>query len=62
LDPTSKIPEYKSCACRIERGDEMTEISAPPVPPGVEAYADATSPINDTRPPSAPQGRGTGAR
>ena len=60
LDPTSKIPEYKSCACRIERGEKMTEISVPPVPPGVEAYEDATSPINDIRPPSAPQGRGTG--
>lgn len=62
LDPTSKIPEYKSCACRIERGDEVTEVSAPPVPPGVEAYRDATGPIDDMRPPSAPQGKGTGYR
>jgi assimilatory nitrate reductase catalytic subunit len=30
LDPTSKIPEYKVCACRVERGVEITETPSPP--------------------------------
>ena len=60
LDPISKIPEYKSCACRIESGDQVTEVSPPPVPPGMEPYPDATGPIDDVRPPTVPQGRGTG--
>ncbi|MGH2826918.1 MAG: molybdopterin oxidoreductase family protein [Actinomycetota bacterium] len=62
LDPTSKIPEYKVCACRIERGSELTKVPAAPVPPGTEPYADALGPIGDTRPPTMPQGRGTSER
>ena len=60
LDPISKIPEYKSCACRVEHGGKLTEVSAPPVHPGVEPYLDAAGPINDDRPPTMSQGRGTG--
>ena len=32
LHPISKIPEYKVCACRVERGDAMTPVPAPPAP------------------------------
>ena len=56
LDPTSKIPEFKVCACRIERGGAVDPVSPPPVPPGAPPEV---SPV-DERPPSAPQGRGTG--
>ena len=62
LDPTSKIPEYKVCACRVERGSELTPVPVAPVPPGTEPYADARGPIGDTRPPTMPQGRGTSER
>ena len=60
LDPISKIPEYKSCACRVEHGERLTEVSSPPVPPGVEPYRDATDPIRDDRPPTMTQGKGAG--
>jgi assimilatory nitrate reductase catalytic subunit len=60
LDPISKIPEYKTCACRVGRGKKLTEVSSPPVPPGVEPYRDAAGPINDDRPPTMMQGRGAG--
>jgi assimilatory nitrate reductase catalytic subunit len=59
LDPTSKIPEFKVCACRLERGGEITKTPAPPVEPGKEPYADELGPIDDDRPPTVPQGRGT---
>ncbi|MDQ3673288.1 MAG: molybdopterin oxidoreductase family protein [Gemmatimonadota bacterium] len=62
LDPTSKIPEYKVCACRVERGSKLTPVPVAPVPPGTEPYADARGPIGDTRPPTMPQGRGTSER
>lgn len=58
LDPTSRIPEFKVCACRVERGESVTPVPAPPVPPGTES----AEPIADVRPPDAPQGRGTGER
>jgi assimilatory nitrate reductase catalytic subunit len=60
LDPTSKIPEFKVCACRLEKGREITETPPPPVEPGKSPYSDAFGPVNDIRPPTAPQGRGTG--
>lgn len=56
LDPTSKIPEFKVCACRLERGSDVDPVAPPPVPPG--AHAAELEP--DDRPPTAPQGRGTG--
>ncbi|MPZ70055.1 MAG: nitrite reductase, partial [Actinobacteria bacterium] len=59
LDPTSKIPEFKVCACRVERGTEITPTPPPPVEPGQKPYADELGPIDDDRPPTAPQGRGT---
>jgi assimilatory nitrate reductase catalytic subunit len=62
LDPVSKIPEFKVCACRVEIGDELDVVSAPPVPPGHVAYADETTSINDQLPPSVSQGRGTAER
>jgi assimilatory nitrate reductase catalytic subunit len=59
LDPTSKIPEFKVCSCRLEPGSEMTRTPPPPVEPGKVPYADELGPIDDDRPPTAPQGRGT---
>jgi assimilatory nitrate reductase catalytic subunit len=62
LDPTSKIPEFKVCACRIERGTELDVVSPPPVAPGHEPYADEIKPIGVVKAPPASQGRGTGDR
>ncbi|WP_434600676.1 molybdopterin oxidoreductase family protein [Streptomyces sp. A5-4] len=62
LDPRSKIPEYKVCACRIERAAAIDEVPAPPMPPGRQAYADAQVSLADPLPPTAPQGRGTSER
>ena len=59
LDPTSKIPEFKVCACRLEKGTEITETPPPPVEPGKKPYSDSFAPVDDHRPPAAPQGRGT---
>ena len=60
LDPRSKIPEYKVCACRIDPAPALDEVPAPPMPPGRAAYPQAQASRNDPLPPSAPQGRGTG--
>ncbi|MHC3464669.1 molybdopterin dinucleotide binding domain-containing protein, partial [Streptomyces flavovirens] len=38
LDPRSKIPEYKVCACRVEHAARIDEVPAPPVAPGHVAY------------------------
>ncbi|MGQ0679298.1 MAG: molybdopterin oxidoreductase family protein [Actinomycetota bacterium] len=54
LDPTSRIPEYKVCACRIDPGTAVDLPPAPPVPPGSLEQGSANGL------PSAPQGRGTG--
>ncbi len=63
LDPTSKIPEFKVCACRVERGGTLDPVAAPPMPPGVPAQpSDPPGALTDRRPPTAPQGRGTGDR
>ena len=59
LDPTSKIPEFKVCACRLEPGVEITETPSPPVESGKSPYSDAFERDDDSRPPTAPQGRGT---
>ncbi|GAC1362261.1 MAG: assimilatory nitrate reductase catalytic subunit [Actinomycetota bacterium] len=61
LDPTSRIPEFKVCACRVQRGGTIDPIAPPPLPPGAEPYPSG-GPFNDPRPPTAPQGRGTGER
>ncbi|MGI8425141.1 MAG: molybdopterin oxidoreductase family protein [Actinomycetota bacterium] len=58
LDPTSKIPQFKVCSCRIEPGTEIDEPPPPPVPPGVRAYEEGIG--ADRGQPSTPQGRGTG--
>ena len=60
LHPISKIPEYKVCACRIERGDEVTPAPPPPLAPGQHEDEVAARAAADDRPPSAMQGRGTG--
>ncbi|HMC09082.1 MAG TPA: molybdopterin dinucleotide binding domain-containing protein, partial [Actinomycetota bacterium] len=60
LDPVSKIPEFKVCACRVERGARIDPVAPPPVPAGTRAPGDAAGPVTDERPPTAPQGRGTG--
>ncbi|MEX2587511.1 MAG: molybdopterin oxidoreductase family protein [Actinomycetota bacterium] len=57
LDPTSLIPEFKVCACRIEPGGAIDETMPPPVAPGGQSYE--FSRVADGQ-PSAPQGRGTG--
>jgi assimilatory nitrate reductase catalytic subunit len=60
LHPLSKIPEYKVCACRIELGEAATPAPPPPLAPGQAIDATAERAAADDRPPSAPQGRGTG--
>ncbi len=60
LHPISKIPEYKVCACRIERGEAITPAPPPPLAPGQRMDDTAARAAADDRPPSAPQGRGTG--
>jgi assimilatory nitrate reductase catalytic subunit len=62
LHPISRIPEYKVCACRVERGTTITPSPPPPNPPGVEADPVASLTTTDLRAPSAPQGRGTSDR
>lgn len=62
LDPRSKIPEYKVCACRIEHAEKIDEVPAPPVAPGQVAYPEAQVSRTDPLPPTAPQGRGTSER
>jgi assimilatory nitrate reductase catalytic subunit len=60
LDPTSKIPEFKVCACRIEAGEAIDAVEPPPVFEG-SSRAHALGGTATVLPPSAPQGRGTGA-
>ncbi|HEX6130909.1 MAG TPA: molybdopterin oxidoreductase family protein [Actinomycetota bacterium] len=60
LHPISKIPEYKVCACRVERGDAVTPTPPPPVV-GADDAGPSPRP-DDPRPPSAPQGIGTADR
>jgi assimilatory nitrate reductase catalytic subunit len=60
LHPISRIPEYKACACRIERGDAVDDTPPPPQAPGR-----GTPPyelLEGQTPPTAPQGRGTAER
>jgi assimilatory nitrate reductase catalytic subunit len=59
LHPASKIPEYKVCACRIERGDSIDPTPPPPNPPGRAATPDETQASTVSDAPNAPQGRGT---
>jgi len=59
LHPVSRIPEYKVCACRIERGSEITPSPPPPNPPGEGVGGAESLTTTDLRQPSAPQGRGT---
>jgi assimilatory nitrate reductase catalytic subunit len=59
LHPVSRIPEYKVCACRIERGTEITPAPLPPNPPGGGGEGAESLTSTDLRQPSAPQGRGT---
>ncbi len=60
LHSISRIPEYKVCACRIERGDAIDPTPPPPQVPGSDIPAFEAA---DERqgPPTSPQGRGTGA-
>ena len=60
LHPISKIPEYKVCACRVERGTEITLSPAPPNPPGSAPDEIASLTTTDLRQPTSPQGRGSG--
>jgi assimilatory nitrate reductase catalytic subunit len=60
LHPISKIPEYKVCACRVERGETIDPVPPPPQAPG--AAVPAFEAAEASTPPTAPQGRGTGER
>ncbi|HET9248779.1 MAG TPA: molybdopterin-dependent oxidoreductase, partial [Actinomycetota bacterium] len=60
LHPISKIPEYKVCACRVERGEAITPAPPPPLAPGQRIDAVAARAAADERPPTSMQGRGTG--
>jgi assimilatory nitrate reductase catalytic subunit len=60
LDPVSRIPEFKVCACRIEPGEEIDAVPPPPVVEGT-SLAHELGIAATVLPPSAPQGRGTGA-
>jgi assimilatory nitrate reductase catalytic subunit len=59
LDPLSKMPEFKVCAVRVERGEALDPVPAPPVPPGQRPYGAVTAPLSERRSPTMPQGRGT---
>jgi assimilatory nitrate reductase catalytic subunit len=59
LDPVSKIPEFKVCACKVGPGEALDPVQAPPVPPGRAPYPAETAPVGEQRPPTMPQGRGT---
>ena len=60
LHPVSKIPEYKVCACRVERGTEISPSPAPPNPPGAAVDDVASRAATDLRQPTSSQGRGSG--
>ena len=60
LHPISKIPEYKVCAVRVERGTSITPAPAPPQPPGTGDSVAARRTSTETSPPTTSQGRGTG--
>jgi assimilatory nitrate reductase catalytic subunit len=57
LDPLSRIPEFKSCACKVERGDRVDAVAPPPVLPERTRHHD--EPVRADRAPAASQGRGT---
>ncbi len=59
LDPVSRIPEFKVCACRVEPGEAVDPVPEPPVPPGQRPYEPEITPLGERRPPTMPQGRGT---
>jgi assimilatory nitrate reductase catalytic subunit len=59
LDPVSRMPEFKVCACRVERAEAVDPVPEPPMPPGERPYQPETAPLRERRPPTMPQGRGT---
>jgi assimilatory nitrate reductase catalytic subunit len=59
LDPISKMPEFKVCACRVARGQAVDPVPEPPMPPGEHPYRPETAPLAERRSPTSPQGRGT---
>ena len=60
LHPVSKIPEYKVCACRVERGTEISPSPAPPNLAGAAIDQVASRATTDLRQPTSSQGRGSG--
>jgi assimilatory nitrate reductase catalytic subunit len=67
LDARSRIPEFKVCACRVERGGDLDPVPPPPQDPsrsgvGAGAGRGETVALADPSPPTAPQGRGTAER
>jgi hypothetical protein len=59
LDPLSRMPGFKVCAVRVERGTDIDPVPTPPVPPGEEPYGPEVRPLAERRSPTMPQGRGT---
>ena len=60
LDPISKMPEFKVCACRVERGQAVDPVPEPPMPPGEHPYRPETAPLG--RPALADLAPGKGDR
>ena len=54
LDPLSRMPEFKVCAVRVERGTEIDPVPAPPVPPGQQPYEPEIRPLAERRSPTMP--------
>ena len=59
LDPISKIPEYKVCACKVEAADELEVVPPPPVAPGRDPWPDEVAPLDADPAADSTQGRGT---
>ncbi len=59
LDPVSRMPEFKVCACRVEPGQAVDSVPEPPMPPGLRPYQPEIAPLGERRSPTMPQGRGT---
>jgi assimilatory nitrate reductase catalytic subunit len=59
LDPISCMPEFKVCACRVEPADAVDPVPEPPMPEGQRPYQAEVAPLDESSPPTAPQGRGT---
>jgi assimilatory nitrate reductase catalytic subunit len=62
LDERSRIPEFKVCACRVERGDGLDPVPPPPMPLGIDQPRAEVAALTDPASPSSSQGRSTADR